>query len=255
MIAIIFELILVLIAHALVGIYSSTLRYSKKHTYIIWGIWLVFQIGLLYYSEFMLTNKALKFFLGFGLAFVGQYAIYFLTTKGRIAQRIFTMLTYSVFFCIYMTLYNVVRGSVNESKMLITLLFNAVMLFALVFYFLRYICPLCRTVAKNIKDGWLRFIFTNIILLITIILSTVYPERLMNFRDSAFITYIILSMVILAVYPIIFSSINSMAEVATKREVERQNKLLLTQIEAENARFIAESQTRHDIRHHNLVML
>lgn len=255
MIAVMMELVLVLIAHALVGIYSSTLKYSKKCTYLIWGTWLVFHSFLLYYAEFMLKDATMKFFVGFGLVFAGQYVIFFLTTKGRIAQRIFTILTYSVFFCIYMTLYNVVRGSVDESKILIAALFNAVMLFVLVFYFLRYVCPLCRTVAKNIKDGWLRFIFTNVIFLITVILSTVFPERLMNFRDPAFITFIVLSIAILAVYPIIFSSINSMAEVATKREVERQNKLLLTQIEAENARFIAESQTRHDIRHHNLVML
>ena len=40
-----------------------------------------------------------------------------------------------------------------------------------------------------------------------------------------------------------------------KREVEAQNKLLLAQIEAENAQLIADSQARHDRRHHNLVML
>lgn len=37
--------------------------------------------------------------------------------------------------------------------------------------------------------------------------------------------------------------------------VETQNKLLLAQIEAETAQIAADSQSRHDRRHHNLVML
>jgi sensor histidine kinase regulating citrate/malate metabolism len=59
----------------------------------------------------------------------------------------------------------------------------------------------------------------------------------------------------MAVYPVIFSSINSLSEAAAKRETERQNKLLLAQIEAETAQLAADRQARHDRRHHNLVML
>jgi signal transduction histidine kinase len=59
----------------------------------------------------------------------------------------------------------------------------------------------------------------------------------------------------MSVYPVIFSSINSLSEAATKREVEAQNKLLIAQIESENAQLAADSQARHDRRHHNLVML
>ena len=57
------------------------------------------------------------------------------------------------------------------------------------------------------------------------------------------------------VYPVIFSNINSLSEAAIKREVESQNKLLLAQIEVENMQLAADSQARHDRRHHNLVML
>jgi sensor histidine kinase regulating citrate/malate metabolism len=59
----------------------------------------------------------------------------------------------------------------------------------------------------------------------------------------------------MAVYPVIFSSINHMSEAAEKRAVETQNKLLIAQIEAESAQLAADSQSRHDRRHHNLVML
>ena len=100
----IIQCILLLIAHASVGIYSSTLKFRKKTTYIIWGTWIVFQTAILIYTEFVLTDRMMQFFAGFVLSLVGQYVIYFLTTKGKLAQRIFTMMTYSLLFCIAMSL-------------------------------------------------------------------------------------------------------------------------------------------------------
>ena len=251
----IIQFILLLIAHAAAGIYSSTLKYSKKTTYIIWGSWVVVQTGLLFYTEFVLTNWALQFLVGFGLSLVGQYVIFFATTKGRLAQRIFTMLTYSIFFCIVMSLVTMVNGTFAQLHWTFTALIQAVLLFVNVFYFLRYVCPLCRAASKNITTGWALLIFVNIVFIITIILSSVFPVRLTSFSDPAVFTFLFMSVSIMAVYPVIFSSINSLSEAAAKRETERQNKLLLAQIEAETAQLAADSQARHDRRHHNLVML
>lgn len=251
----IMQFILLLIAHTAAGIYSSTLKYSKKTTYIIWGTWIVLQTALLFYTEFVLTNWALQFFVGFVLSLVGQYVIFFVTTKGKLAQRIFTMLTYSIFFCIVMSLFTMFNGTFGQRHWAFTALIQAVLLFTIVTYFLRYVCPLCRTAAKNITTGWTPLIFVNIVFIITIILSSVFPVRLTTFRDPAVITFIFLSVSIMVVYPVIFSNINTMSAAATKREVIRQNKLLLAQIEAENKQLAADSQARHDRRHHNLVLL
>ena len=249
------EFILLLIAHAAAGIYSSTLKYSKKITYIVWGTWVVLQTGLLFFTEFVLTNWALQFFVGFVLSLVGQYVIFFVTTKGKLAQRIFTMMTYSIFFCIVMSLFTMIRGTFSELHWALTALIQAVLLSAIVIYFLRYVCTLCRTASKNIKAGWAQLIFVNVVFILTIILSSVFPIRLTSFRDPSFITFVFLSISIMAVYPVIFSSINNMSEAAEKREVETQNKLLVAQIEAESAMLAADSKSRHDRRHHNLVML
>ena len=249
------EFILLLVAHAAAGIYSSTLKYSKKITYIVWGTWVVLQTGLLFFTEFVLTNWALQFFVGFVLSLVGQYVIFFVTTKGKLAQRIFTMLTYSIFFCIAMSLFTMMRGTFDDLHWGFMTLIQAVLLSAIVTYFLRYVCTLCRAASKNITTGWTPLIFVNVVFIITIILSSVFPIRLTSFRDPSFITFVFLSISIMAVYPVIFSSINSMSEAAEKREVETQNKLLVAQIEAETAQLAADSQSRHDRRHHNFIML
>ena len=251
----IIQFILLLLTHAAAGIYSSTLKYSKKITYIIWGTWVVLQTALLIYAEFVLTNWALQFFVGFVLSLVGQYVIFFATTKGKLAQRVFTMLTYSIFFCIAMSLSIMVKGTFDELHWTLTALIQMVLLFAMVFYFLCYVCPLCRTAARNIITGWTPLIFVDIVFLITVILSSVFPVRLTTFHEPAVITFGFLSVSIMAVYPVIFSYINSLSEAAMKRAVETQNKLLLAQIETENAQLATDSHARHDRRHHNLVML
>ena len=251
----IIQFIFFLIAHAAAGIYSSTLKYSKKFTYILWGIWVALQTALLFFTEFVLTNAVLQFIVGFVLSLVGQYAIFFITTKGKLAQRIFTLLTYSIFFCVAMSLFNMVDGTFTSLHWTLTALIQAILLSAIVFYFLRYVCPLCSTASKNITTGWLPLIFVNVVFIITIILSSIFPVRLTSFGDPAFITFVFLSISIMAVYPVIFSSINHMSETADKRAVETQNKLLMAQIEAETAQLVADSQSRHDRRHHNLIML
>ena len=251
----IIQFVFLLIAHAAAGIYSSTLKYSKKTTYLIWGTWIVVQTALLIYTEFVLTNLALQFFVGFGLSILGQYVLFFATTKGRLAQRVFTILTYSILFCIGMALVIMVKGTFPELHWALATLIQGALLFLIVFYFLRYVCPLCRAASKNITTGWAQLIFVNIVFILTIILSAVFPVRLDSFEDPAFVTFAFISVSIASVYPVIFSSINNLSEAATKREVEAQNKLLITQIEAENAQLAADSQARHDRRHHNLVML
>ena len=107
----ILEFIILLVAHASAGIFSSTLKYKKRTTFLIWGTWVLVQSILLLLTEYVLTDMGLQFFVGFILSIIGQYVIFFLTTKGRLAKRIFTMMTYSIFFCIAMTFFTVVRGT------------------------------------------------------------------------------------------------------------------------------------------------
>ena len=56
MIGTVVEFVILLIAHAAAGIYSSSLKYSKKTTYLIWGVWIMLQTALLFYTEFVLKN-------------------------------------------------------------------------------------------------------------------------------------------------------------------------------------------------------
>lgn len=251
----IIEFLITLMAHSAFGIYSSTLKYNKRLTHLIWGIWILLQGSLFFYSEFILKSTTTQFLFGFVLSLIGQYIIFLTTTKGKLAQKIFTILTYSIFFCIYMTLFNMIKGTFTNVNNVILSLANGIVFLTTVFCILKYVCPIYQSIAKYITTGWHLLIFVNIFFLVAVILSSVFPVRLNSFNYPSVITFIFLCMSILVVYPVIFSNIKNMSEVAIKRAVENQNKLLLAQIEQENSQLLADSQARHDRRHHNLVML
>ena len=252
---IILKFITLLISHAVTGIYSSTLKYSKKITYIVWGVWIIIQTGLLLMSEFVVTDKTFQFLVGFISPFVGQYSIFFLTTKGNFTQRIFTMLTYSNFYCIATSFFVMVEGAFIEIHWVWSVFIQTIILFLIVIYFLAFVCPLCRSASKNIKKGWGPLVFVNIVFLLTIVLSSVFPVQLTSFSEPGFFPFLFLSVSIMVVYPVIFSNINNMSEAAEKRAVETQNKLLVAQIKAESEELASYSRARHDYRHHILVML
>ena len=251
----ILEFLLLLGSHAAAGIWSSALKYSQKTTFLIWGIWVAVQNVLMLCMELFMAHIALHFFVSFVLTFAGQYVIFFQTTTGKLAQRIFTMLTYSVFFCISISLFNIVAGTFPNRSPALSLLIFASTLFGVMFYFLRYVCPLCRAAAVNISNGWKQLICISVIFLITLILSSVFPVRLTSLQDEGCLAYIFFCISILAVYPVIFSNLNSMGQESLQREIQRQNKLLLSLVEAEKLQNAADRQARHDRRHHNLVML
>ncbi len=134
-------------------------------------------------------------------------------------------------------------------------LLRFVLLFSIVYFFLKQVCRLCREAAPNLSKEWRGLILVDIIFLLAIIASSVYPNRLQSLQDDALLPYLLLSAAIIGVYPIVFSNIRNISENAMKRGVEQQNKLLLAQIENENLRVAMANRARHDIRHHNLVLM
>ncbi len=255
MISLMFEQLVVLVAHAISGIYSSDLKYSKKTTFSVWGIWVVFQGIIWYFSEFMIKDIGMKFFLGFVTAYVFQYIIFFATTKGRFSQRLFTILTYSIFFCIFMALFMAIQGAFSSMYAIVKTIIHATLMVGVIFYFLKCVCPLCRAASKSIVTGWYPLVFVNCIFVITIVATSVFPVKITSIYMPEFVPFLFLSISIFAVYPVIFSNIKNMTEVAMKRETEQQNELLLLQIEKENLQMAQERRIRHDRRHHNRVLL
>ena len=254
-ISVLIEPVAILIAHAVSGIYSSSLKYSKKTTFVVWGIWFALQGCLWCFGEFVINNIGMKFLSVFVSAFVFQYIVFFTTTKGKFSQRLFTILTYSIFFCIFIGLNLAIQGTFPKMHFTVRLIVLVMLLFGILYYFLRFVCPLCRAASKSMEAGWYQLVFVNFVFVITLVAISVFPVKIASFYQPEFIPFLFLSISIFAVYPIIFSNIKNMTEIALKRETQRQNEILLLQIEKENLQMSIDRMARHDRRHHNLVLL
>lgn len=252
---ILIEQIVILAGHSISGIYSSNLKYSKKITFTIWGIWLVLQEAIWFFSERNANDIGAQFFLMFVSAFVFQYIIFFVTTKGRFSQRLFTILTYSVFFCIFMAFDTVIRGSFPSMHVILEIIVHILLMAGILFYFLKCVCPLCQAASKSVVTGWHPLVFVNFVFLITLVATSVFPVKISSVYVPEFIPFVFFSISIFAVYPVIFSNIKNMSEIAMKRETEQQNELLILQIEKEKIKMAQERMAMHDRRHHNLVLL
>ena len=254
-ISVLVEMFIILIAHAISGIYSSNLKYSKNVTFIIWGIWLFLQGGIWVFGEFIIKDVGMKFLLVFVSAIVFQYVVFFLTTKGKRSQRLFSILTYSVFFCIFMAFNSAIQGTFPGMHGIVRVIVLISLLAGILYYFLNFVCPLCRDASRIIVKGWYPLIFVDVIFVITLVATSVFPIKLASFYEPEFVSFLFLSISIFSVYPVVFSNIKNMTEVAKKRETEQQNELLLLQIEKENLQISADRMAKHDRRHHNLVLL
>ena len=138
----------------------------------------------------------------------------------------------------------------------IRLIVLVTLLVGILYYFLKFVCPLCRAASKSmVAGGWYPLVFVNVIFVITLVAISVFPVKIVNFYDPRFIPILFISISIFAVYPVMFSNIKNMTEVAKKRETEQQNELLLLQIEKENLKIASDRMERHDRRHHSLVLL
>ena len=149
----------------------------------------------------------------------------------------------------------VIQGTFPGMNIVIRLIVLCTLLIGILYYFLNFVCPLCRVASKSMVAGWYPLVFVNVIFVITLVALSVFPVKIASIYEPGFIPLLFLSISIFAVYPVIFSNIKNMTEVAMKRETEQQNKLLLLQIENENLQMAADRMARHDRRHHNLVLL
>lgn len=249
------EMTCVLAAHILVGMLSTPLKYRRSVVLAIWCIWAPLQGGLTVASQTLGFSTGLDFLIGFGGAFVGQYLIFFLTTQGKFLYRLFSILTYSTFFCIYMGLSNALVGSFSHLPPVALSLLRFTLLFLIVWLFLRCLCPLYRAAAQSLEKGWNSLVISTCIFLLTIIASSVFPHKIVSASDPFFPAFLLLSCAIIAVYPVIFFNLRNMAELGREKQRQLHTDLLYAQVEAQAREMALAKQSRHDMRHHNQQLL
>ena len=242
-------------AHAMIGLFSAPLKFKKWVPILIWCVWGVVQTALFIPAMTSDSGNGFEFIAGFVAPYLGQYLLFFIATKGEFAKRLFTILTYSVFFCIYMAIATSIIGSFSDLPWQFASLVRISLLFVVVFIFLKKICPLFWTsTSESIKSWWL-LVFADAIFLLAVVSSSVFPNKIESVKNTYFIAFITLVVAIVSVYPIIFISIKNMAVAEREKRRALHNELLISQVEAQKKEVETARRMRHDLRHHYGMLL
>ena len=249
------DAIAVMVSHTMIGLFSAPLKYKKWVSILIWSIWGVVQTVMFVPVITLNVGNGIAFIVGFIAPYIGQYVLFFITTKGNPTRRLFTILTYSVFFCIYMTIATAVIGSFPNLHWGVASLIRIALLFVVVFVFLKKICPLFwNNLSESIKS-WMLLVFADAVFLLTIVSSSIFPNNIANVKDTYFIPFLTLVIAIVSVYPIIFISIKNMAMAEREKRSAVHNELLLSQVASQEKEVETARRTRHDQRQHYGMLL
>jgi hypothetical protein len=245
----------VITAHVMSGLFAAPLKYKKWTSVLIWCVWGVVQAVLFIPAMTSTADKVFGFIFGFVTPYVGQYVLFFITTKGKFAKRLFTIITYSVFFCIYMAIATSVIGSFPNLHWGVASLIRIVLLFVVVFIFLKKVCPLFwNNLSESIKSWWL-LVFADAVFLLAVVSSSVFPNKIESVKNPYFIAFLTLVIAIVSVYPIIFISIKNMAVAEREKRSVLHNELLLSQVKSQEKEVETARRTRHDQRQHYGMLL
>ena len=134
-------------------------------------------------------------------------------------------------------------------------LIRIVLLFVVVFIFLKKVCPLFwNNLSESIKSWWL-LVFADTVFLLAVVSSSVFPNKIENVKNPYFIAFLTLVIAIVSVYPIIFISIKNMAVAEREKRSVLHNELLLSQVKSQEKEVETARRTRHDQRQHYGMLL
>lgn len=250
------EAILTAASHVLAAVSLAPLRYSRRKTCVIWVLWAAVIIGL---SCFMPSVRQPRSIYGFA-AFFGSclvHALFFLlTTRGRFGERCFLFLSYTAFFVACCAVTQFFRCFIlPEDDTGIFLIVYGVSLALMMYIFLYRLLPVFRQSARYIDRGWRLLSLLTGLYMLAFTGWFLYPNSIGDYTLRQAVGLPILIILFFITYAVILVCVRNIAAAETAKQMKLQLELLSAQVAAQK-QFVAETRrARHDLRHHNLVML
>lgn len=251
------ESLLIYLSHAFAAVNMAPLKYSKRKTYLIWGIWIAAAMTLpLILQKTTTSDKTgISPIVVFMLLFCTQAMLYFLTTKGRILERVFLLLSYAVIFTSCMSIVESVQRFIPQNNSWIRLLIYGLLLFGILIIYFKKFMPVFKQSASYIHKEWVLLFVLMVLFFLAIMSWSIFPNTMNDFTLKQIVTFWLLLTVFAVSYAIIFISAKNIAEAARAKQMKLHLELLSAQVNAQSEAVEEARRNRHDIRHHNRTML
>lgn len=248
----IWGLLLLYTFHAVSLSYLCPSKYSPKKTFAIWTGMVVISTGvsvsLIYFLPAPLGIN-LSYFVT-ALVIIG---VEYLVSQEQFSKTLFFLLTYAQVFTLMLFLSGLLAFQFwNENYTAKMMVFMALHLS------LTILCVILskgrlKYISQGLVNGWWPLNFLSILLLIYLgyISLRVYSS---TYRAAETVFFVLLLVIIIAVYMVFFHTIHFMYSAAEKQRAELQNQFLLRQMDTMKESIDEARRIRHDFRHHNMQM-
>ena len=238
-----FLLILSVLSHIGMSLFLAKPKFSKPVTALIW---------LLYAVVFLILPPDTAQ-LNYALMLVLNGVLFFASTKGKPAEKGFLFLSYA---CIY-TSFGVLVSFVGEQEISFGVQIMVSILIMALLQFLLYalILPQFRKVSPYIDRGWGKYYAIVVAFLIVTAVQSIYLDGVTRTDNGRFQIFLLTTAVFYITYAAVFASLKDMVELAKERRKQIHMELLTSQVEAQAHEVELAHRSRHDVRHHNDMVL
>ena len=235
-------LVLTVTSHILAGIFLAKPRFNKKITVAIWTV-------------FALVFTALMAFNAEGIYFVTlalHLILFYTTTQGKVAEKCFLFLLYVCIYTCFSTLFLNLNFSINNTHILIVIAILIMALMQTVLY--KILIPAFGQVTPYVKNNWSGYYTVLLVFFVLIVVQSVFPA-LTPFAAKEMAVFIITVIAFFITCTAIFYSMKNMMQLERAKRKQIQADFLLAQVDAQRKEVETARRNRHDLRHHNSLLL
>ena len=213
--------------------------------------WITAAIWLLYVALMMVlppNTPTLNFFLTLAAHFI----LFFVTTTGSVQEKGFLFFSYASIYTCIGTIYTVANTRLQSELLKSVFALGLMALMQVLLY--AVLLPSFRKVTPYIRTGWGKFYAVVLSFFALVVMQTAFPVMApLSDKDLAVFLLTILAFCI--TYVSVFASMKNMVELTREKQRKTHAELLLTQVQSQTKEAELVRQNRHDMRHHNQMLL
>ena len=230
------------LSHIGASLFFAKPRFGKVATAAIW---------LLYVAFMMLLppdTPTLNFFLTLAIHFI----LFFVTTTGSVQEKGFLFFSYASIYTCIGTMYTVVNTRAQSELLKSVFAIGLIALMQVLLY--AVLLPSFRKVAPYIRTGWGKFYAVVLSFFALVVMQTAFPV-MSPMSDKELAVFLLTILAFCITYVSVFASMKNMVELTREKQRKTHAELLLTQVQSQMKEAELVRQNRHDMRHHNQMLL
>ena len=235
-------LLLTPLSHIGASLFFAKPRFSKKATA---AIWLIYAVVFLFLPPDVPT---INFFISFGV----HMLLFFVTTVGAVQEKGFLFFSYACIYTCFSTMFTIVNTRLQSAPMKIVLAVVIIALMQVLLYCV--LLPSFRKVTPYIHSGWGKFYAIVLSFFALIVAQAVFPI-MAPMSGKEIVVFLLTILAFCITYISVFASMKNMVELTREKQRKTHAELLLTQVQSQMKEAELVRQNRHDMRHHNQMLL